>query len=470
MGLSLSIFNQLAEVVNNPEIKSQLTSCKVYCLLLQRNGDYGFNDVQTDARLRDGIMVFDIAENEAAIKYFRSLLDIKYRRCSVIVISTDLNSSDVVLLDSDASSVVSQLDGLADYVSGCNADLSDGSFVDFISGLGSFSVNSLDQSFAETVYEVAAANAVAESDDCYSNYKDLARGAVRSTIDKFFSSIPICGDDNMDEWGMATQRYYDYKNLCRKRRPRVLRCISKDESMPRFTDSFIGVESEQPLSMGFMQMPMPTPRRAKRKPGDQYKIDIIRLSELMNKAHLNIIRMYNGTIDYIYNLSEKDMELFGSVERDFGLASVALCNIFTIEFNESVVQLMRKALGIPMPEFYMKYMPGVKCFAETGRDGERINLNHLMENEWSAPTVGQTLYALKCLLEKESVSDVFKAYPFLWDQKFINSAIFMCNVRNAGGHACIVSEERFAKQFEAFSYIFYEHLSDMLEMKVDLRS
>jgi len=490
MGMPLSRFTQLAEVVNNPENKSQLAGFKVYCILLQGKRDYGFNEVlrmrmnaldrytaqdllfisfcnrdvlrenyvTTDfaKRALENMECESVADEEAAVGYFRSLLNVKDRDGSVIVVSTDLKSPDVAVLGSNAGSVVIQLEHIADYARGCHRgiDINDNSFVEFLNTLGRCSFGSFDQSLAATLYEVVAASAVSDFHEDYYSSRDDVKAVVRSTVDKYYSRIPKCTDYNVDEWDATTQRYFAYRQLCKKR---------KKEIPPVLKHS-------APLSFGLMHISKPRYIVAKSKPGDRYKIDSRRLYGLMNKANQSRVTQYNGLIALIYGVSDEDLEDLGDMARNFELASVSLCNIFTAEANESFVQLMRKAMGIAMPDFYLKYMPDLKCFVPTGLKNEVVNLNRRDDNGWRAPEIGKALYALQHMLEDKKTSAVLKAYPFLSNSDFMDAALVVCNVRNAGGHAEPVIEREFDKQFEAFSFLYHMFLPDMLDLKVELRS
>jgi len=62
MGMPLSRFTQLAEVVNNPENKSQLTQFKIYCILL-----HNFKDKLFEKYVKSNFLSLDEAIGESML-------------------------------------------------------------------------------------------------------------------------------------------------------------------------------------------------------------------------------------------------------------------------------------------------------------------------------------------------------------------------------------------------------------------
>jgi len=149
------------------------------------------------------------------------------------------------------------------------------------------------------------------------------------------------------------------------------------------------------------------------------------------------------------------------------LQTYCLSKLFETEMSKSVVQMMRKALGVEMPWFYCKYVPNSKfdINVQTPNGFDVIDFNNSYNDEWKAPELGKSILAYK---EMNRLNSQYKDFEY-FDDKFVKNWRFMANSRNNAAHAGLVNEVEYVKALRAFSTISRIYFTKILEIKRNMR-
>ena len=152
---------------------------------------------------------------------------------------------------------------------------------------------------------------------------------------------------------------------------------------------------------------------------------------------------------------------------DFSTLSSCLGNMFENELSNSIVQKMRQCMGIPMPEFFGEYYPGMGSFIVLTGNNHQVNLNQCNRNQdlWIAPTIGDARAAYECLRRQPtsiSLPNINYKRQELWRNLNLG--------RNAASHRLPVDREGFQNTFTNFSkFLDGGFFSQLVRIKRQLR-
>ncbi len=151
---------------------------------------------------------------------------------------------------------------------------------------------------------------------------------------------------------------------------------------------------------------------------------------------------------------------------DYSALSVCLGKMFENELSYSIVQQMRKCIGIPMPEFFGKYYQGQGSFVVKTDNDFKIDLNKSKSKRkiWVAPSIGDAKAAYEQLSRdfmERSLATLHR-YVALWDD--LNTG------RNAASHRNPLDKGRFRRTFDDFSnFLDGGFFSELVRIKRQLR-
>ena len=190
-------------------------------------------------------------------------------------------------------------------------------------------------------------------------------------------------------------------------------------------------------------------------PRDMFEPDTVRYIDIFEELHGNrVIR---------------DMD-------DYTVLCSLLHKIFESEINASVLQLMRKNIDIPMPEFYDKFYPDSKeCYVRRAKMKEAINLNRYLKGEpvkYVSPGLGKVLLAFQILSEdSSSFRDDMQGFGIDESSRVEFSALWdsICSIRNREAHCQVITWPQYHCLLEAVSHVIKYYLSSLIEMKQSLR-
>lgn len=161
---------------------------------------------------------------------------------------------------------------------------------------------------------------------------------------------------------------------------------------------------------------------------------------------------------------------------DYTVLCSLLHKIFESEINASVLQLMRKNVDIPMPEFYDKFYPDSKrCYVQRPEMREGINLNRYIKGEplkYVSPGLGKVLVACR-ILSKDKASFRDEMSGFGMDEMSLDNLCHLwdriCQIRNREAHCQVITEEQYHELFHAVSHVMQDYQLNLFKMKSSLR-
>lgn len=201
---------------------------------------------------------------------------------------------------------------------------------------------------------------------------------------------------------------------------------------------------------------------------------------------LKDIISFNDYVSFIDN--EEQLNGDEHVQRDLNTATFLLGKIFERELNASVVQLMRKCVGIPMPECFLKpcYLPGDYTIAVgMNKDGSTrtVNLNKKGRGVWYNLTIGDANSAFKAMRDALKNMEVHEEELSVCSvtvgdlESGLFSDEFSClwetikNQRNSVAHAGRQTNQTFLDIYDAFRQLLqYGFYQQMMEVKKQLCS
>lgn len=138
------------------------------------------------------------------------------------------------------------------------------------------------------------------------------------------------------------------------------------------------------------------------------------------------------------------------------------------EINSSVVQLMRYAIGIDMPEFFCKRDPRFRD--DEVRKGKRcilLNKQNAPTERYSLATIpaGDAYYALEVLKDE---TDFFEDYKWLYDKAFLDAWRNLFRFRNSVAHiGHLIAQSELDEAFGWFE-IFLRYMPNIKALKMEL--
>lgn len=185
-------------------------------------------------------------------------------------------------------------------------------------------------------------------------------------------------------------------------------------------------------------------------------------------SNFNMLRplyMENGNVAILghIRIDMKNMDAF-----DRAAMGLYIGKFVEQEINSSVVQLMRRVIGIEMPQYYCKRDP--QCWDDEVRIGKRqIRLNKQEDptKRESLATIpaGDAYYALKYM--KDNYFD-FDMYTWLSDPNFLDAWRKLFGFRNKVAHVGhVISQEELEEAFGWFE-TFLKYMPQISELKKEL--
>ena len=183
------------------------------------------------------------------------------------------------------------------------------------------------------------------------------------------------------------------------------------------------------------------------------------LSRLVEPETLKYIRMFEILND---NPDLRHME-------DHTVLCSLMHKIFESEINASILQLMRKQIRIPMPDFYDKFFPDRQdCYVRN------VNLNRYLKGnpkKYVSPGLGNARFAFNVLSEELEFRNLLSRYGISDDNREILNNLWHCisEIRNREAHCQVITDEQYYEICNAVSYVMNNYLPLLFEIKQDLR-
>lgn len=186
------------------------------------------------------------------------------------------------------------------------------------------------------------------------------------------------------------------------------------------------------------------------------RVGLLRLVEPETLRYIQMFKILND------NLELRQME-------DHTVLCSLIHKIFESEINASILQLMRKHIRIPMPEFYDKFFPDRKdCYVRN------VNLNRYLKGDpkkYVSPGLGNARFAFNALSEEPEFRDLLSKYGICDGNREMLMELWHCisEIRNKEAHCQIITDEQYHEIRSAVTDVMYNYLPLFFEIKQDLR-
>ena len=143
--------------------------------------------------------------------------------------------------------------------------------------------------------------------------------------------------------------------------------------------------------------------------------------------------------------------------------------IFESEINASLLQLMRRQIRIPMPDFYDKFFPDRKdCYVKN------VNLNRYIKGnpkKHVSPGLGNACFAFTVLSEEKEFRESLANFGISDDSlnRLIDLWARISEIRNLEAHCQVITDEHYHMMYDAVDAIMEYYLPQLYEIKQELR-
>lgn len=146
-----------------------------------------------------------------------------------------------------------------------------------------------------------------------------------------------------------------------------------------------------------------------------------------------------------------------------------LHKIFESEINASLLQLMRRHIRIPMPEFYCRFFPDRKdCYVND------VNLNRYINGnpkKHVSPGLGKVCWAFNVLSEEQEFCESLARFGIsdCGRRTLVELWTLICDIRNMEAHCQMMTEEHYHMMYDAVAYVMDEYMQSLYGIKKELR-
>lgn len=185
----------------------------------------------------------------------------------------------------------------------------------------------------------------------------------------------------------------------------------------------------------------------------------IRRSHMLECETLRYVKMFQ-----ILNGSSELREM-----EDQTVLCSLLHKIFESEINASLLQLMRRHIRIPMPEFYCRFFPDRKdCYVND------VNLNRYINGnpkKHVSPGLGKVCWAFNVLSEEQEFCESLARFGIsdCGRRMLVEQWTRICDIRNMEAHCQMMTKEHYHMMYDAVAYVMDEYMQSLYGIKKELR-
>lgn len=151
-------------------------------------------------------------------------------------------------------------------------------------------------------------------------------------------------------------------------------------------------------------------------------------------------------------------------EFDFACLSFYMPKIWENEINRSIVQKMRQHIGIEMPEYWFRYKESNEEFCiRCGNRTIDLNNRYGRQNNWKAPTIGDSRYAYDTLIREQ------RMHPIENNDLFSNLWGNLNNARNRTTHWEPIDMGTFMYTYSRFNQLKDQFFPTLMAIKREMR-
>ncbi|MBP5642848.1 MAG: hypothetical protein J6X10_01255 [Bacteroidales bacterium] len=177
------------------------------------------------------------------------------------------------------------------------------------------------------------------------------------------------------------------------------------------------------------------------------------------------LRTYN-ILTNLLNIPSKSTARY-----DYSVLSLCFGKIFENELATSIVQQMRQAIGIPMPQYYNKPYT-YHLDSKINTDGDDVDLNQSSNGIYQAPTIGKTRMAYNKMIAEFEGEFEFYSPLHSFEPGFVEDGAIWDSLnrgRNKAAHRNPVNYHGFYNMFCAFNDFLDRYFYDIVAIRNEVK-
>jgi len=405
----------------------------------------------------------------------------------LIMVSTDLNSPNVVLLESGKYEVCEQLKSIGQYAEEIKniTSISLEKMRTKLDTLGECRNVRLSRNLSESLFDIVAANAISNFTRDISVTKAKVSQAVREGVaireqrlKNAENSLDDSNIDSVNELKLSESEYYSYRklvllNASRKRIHKAVRTSRSPEPNILFESKEF---AHGPMLFSFVAanitaQKQPVETATSIVKSNNLKLNLGTAPKGMLQTSLQTLIDYNDYVGYLEVPIEgfEEYGLSSGVKENYSHLAQDLYDVMCFEMESSVEQVIRSVKGIMMPEFYMKYCGGRKCKVDNGDHMVDFNIFDTKTSSWRPPSFGDAMYALQKMIKDGTFKGNWDCYNVFSQLEIVSKAIVINGFRNSGaGHSRKINRKEFEEMLEFFMPFWNDYFTDIIAVRKEL--
>lgn len=407
-----------------------------------RHGDW----MKDSERLAAG----DGCEDDDFFRALKGRLDLPDTPC--LILTDNMLSADFLILYTSSGKVISQMEAIGEYLQTCEGrfPICGVEFLSFAATLGAVhrQCTSDGKSLADNIAALLAVRSlggqgtvndrIARQDQC-----DLAINLVRREFRLLRDERNRTEGQDRDLAQIALDRMSEYLGLvATQEQCRTVSDFPDENEITKSADSFMVSK-------------------------DMY-MDMEPLSQSFIKYYTRLLPFYFKPASYFKEYNHIHTFLLQDVLDDFAPLGNYLGKAIEEEINASVVQLIRRTLGVNMPDYYRLFEENLEsdCTVPTKEKPIRFNLKgrKLNESSWQDRTIplGDSVYAIQRIIGQGSMRYCFGVFG---DRFYLDNVLNFARCRNEACHNGLFSLESFQRMYSLFDSLMSGYIKDMVHLK-----
>ena len=412
---------------------------------------------------RERLAAGEGCEDEDFFRALQGRFDLPDAPC--LILTDNLLSNDYLILLSSPEKVVSQMEAIGQYAlarEGRFPVCGDG-FIRFATTLGAVSSHHISDG-ESLAGDIAALLAIRSLDGkgtvpdrfAQEDQRDLARTIVRRELNSLRDARLRTNEMDGDQAQKALDRQSDYLALVAQKEQS---CKPSCRSSSKYPIKNITVENDDiwPSCDGMYSFMVPVDVFRKMEP----------LSQFFIKNYLILLPVCFGQPSPFGEYFDPYTSILQNEGVDFAPLGNYLGKAVEEEVNASVIQLVRRTLGVGMPAFFRRYEDDLDdCTVITKNKSIHFNLKgrQLDESVWQDRTIplGDSVFAIRTIIQKEHLRDALGTFG---DEDYLNNANWFARHRNQACHNGMFDLESFKEMYRLFSRLMNSYMMDIVHLK-----
>lgn len=420
-----------------------------------------------------------------------------------VLVTDDLSSDRFVYLPTSDMTFEMQLLRIADYCAmrPGRFSVADADFLGMLGQMGRPRSVDAGVPLVQALADCLALSEVGSAEDSY--FREEAGKWAERTLERLSREAELAAPEDRARKALAVESYRSAMDRMRRKADRRNRPVcdgyetdediiipgylsepSCDFDMPKGSFRSLGTTMTGFITAESVERKVKRPPTFKATYG--FRTSSIKGFEKCHRISKDDIILYNDVLSRFLpstHPTQEEMEYIGGgVRRDYMPLAYFFTQFMETEINLSLVQQMRQALGIDMPEWYNRFRPKFTARVRTGEKGKRpveisLNSDKNRDGVLRSLTLGDAFYAYRAMAAPG-------AYPGIrgaMGEEFMRNWNTIFSLRNAGNHTPLPTVSgpegekyqrldfgQFVSVHQAFSSILSDDLQTLLRIKTEL--